>query len=210
MTLYYTLVFVLLMVEMVSFFFLVTPLPFNLRRRLFHFISTSDIIARTQYTLKIVFVFILILFIDSVNRVYRVQQDVIASNASGTVFTTGTDRTEIQARKFYSQRNMYLCGFTLFLSLILNRTYVLVVDLLASEDKLAAMKASAASTAADSSVISSKNEEIATLKAELKNKDTDLETLRKQCEGLSAEYHKLGDQLNAKESLGDVNSKKDL
>jgi B-cell receptor-associated protein 31 len=84
------------------------------------------------------------------------------------------------------------------------------VDLLASEDKLAAMKASAASTAADSSVISSKNEEIATLKAELKNKDTDLETLRKQCEGLSAEYHKLGDQLNAKESLGDVNSKKDL
>jgi hypothetical protein len=33
---------------------------------------------------------------------------------------------EVQARKFYSQRNMYLCGFTLFLSLILNRTYMMV------------------------------------------------------------------------------------
>ncbi|KAK9237651.1 B-cell receptor-associated protein 31-like-domain-containing protein [Lipomyces kononenkoae] len=206
MTLYYTLVFVILMVEMVSFFFLVTPLPFNFRRRLFHFISTSDIIARTQHTLKIVFVFILILFIDSVNRVYRVQQDVSASGSTGTVITTGADRTEIQARKFYSQRNMYLCGFTLFLSIILNRTYVLIVDLLATEDKLTTLKKSAVSASA----IASKDEEIAALKAELKTKDVDLETLRKQCEGLSAEYHKLGDQLNALESAGSDTPKKDM
>lgn len=38
----------------------------------------------------------------------------------------GHERMEVQARKFYSQRNMYLCGFTLFLSLILNRTYMMV------------------------------------------------------------------------------------
>lgn len=38
----------------------------------------------------------------------------------------GHERMEVQARKFYSQRNMYLCGFTLFLSLILNRTYLMV------------------------------------------------------------------------------------
>ena len=38
----------------------------------------------------------------------------------------GSERMEVQARKFYSQRNMYLCGFTLFLSLILNRTYMMV------------------------------------------------------------------------------------
>ncbi|KAK9371281.1 B-cell receptor-associated protein 31-like-domain-containing protein [Lipomyces kononenkoae] len=205
MTLYYTLVFVILMVEMISFFFLVTPLPFNFRRRMFHFISTSDLIARTEYTLKIVFVFILILFIDSVNRVYRVQQDVIASTASGTVITTGSDRLEIQARKFYSQRNMYLCGFTLFLSVILNRTYVLIVDLFATEDKLAAVQKSAVAA----SVIASKDEEIAELKAEVKTKNTDIETLRKQCEGLSAEYHKLGDQLNALESAGNDGSKKE-
>ncbi|KAK9324217.1 B-cell receptor-associated protein 31-like-domain-containing protein [Lipomyces orientalis] len=202
---------------MVAFFVLVTPLPFNIRRRLLHFISTSDLIARTQYTLKIVFVFILILFIDSVNRVYRVQQDVSATSASGTVITTGTDRTEIQARKFYSQRNMYLCGFTLFLSVILNRTYVLLVELLAAEDKIVAMKAGAEMATANSKVISLKDEEIDRLRAELesketelKSKETDLETLKKQCEGLSAEYKRLGDQINAKEALGEITSKKDL
>ena len=51
---------------------------------------------------------------------------------TGIVLTTvsravlGHERMEVQARKFYSQRNMYLCGFTLFLSLILNRTYLMV------------------------------------------------------------------------------------
>ena len=42
----------------------------------------------------------------------------------------GHERMEVQARKFYSQRNMYLCGFTLFLSLILNRTYIMILDVL--------------------------------------------------------------------------------
>ena len=43
---------------------------------------------------------------------------------------------EVQARKFYSQRNMYLTGFTLFLSLILNRTYMMILDVLRLEEKV--------------------------------------------------------------------------
>merc|ERR1712093_238709 len=48
----------------------------------------------------------------------------------------GHERMEVQARKFYSQRNMYLCGFTLFLSLILNRTYTMILDVLRLEEKV--------------------------------------------------------------------------
>jgi hypothetical protein len=48
----------------------------------------------------------------------------------------GIERMEVQARKFYSQRNMYLCGFTLFLSLILNRTYVMILDVLRLEEEV--------------------------------------------------------------------------
>ena len=48
----------------------------------------------------------------------------------------GHERLEVQARKFYSQRNMYLCGFTLFLSLILNRTYMMILEVLRLEEKL--------------------------------------------------------------------------
>ena len=43
------------------------------------FISENPIVAKGQYWMKIVFVFILILFIDSVNRVYRVQQELSAA-----------------------------------------------------------------------------------------------------------------------------------
>ncbi|KAK9454359.1 B-cell receptor-associated protein 31-like-domain-containing protein [Dipodascopsis uninucleata] len=197
MTLYYTLVFIILMTEMASFFVLVTPLPFNLRRRLFTFISTSEIVARTQYTMKITFVFILILFIDSVNRVYRVQQEVITMPDNAKLISTGTDRTEIQARKFYSQRNMYLCGFTLFLSIILNRTYVLVIDLFTAEDEIQTMKADGKISALSKEDAALKDIEIAKLQKKLASKEADIETLKKQCEGLSAEYHKLGDKVNA-------------
>ena len=48
---------------------------------------------------------------------------------------------EVQARKFYSQRNMYLCGFTLFLSLILNRTYTMILDVLRSRRRSSATAA---------------------------------------------------------------------
>jgi hypothetical protein len=43
------------------------------------FISENPLIAKLQYGLKITFIFILILFIDSVNRVYRVQVELAAA-----------------------------------------------------------------------------------------------------------------------------------
>jgi B-cell receptor-associated protein 31 len=65
---------------MVIFCSLIVPMPHAMRRRLFTFLSESPIIAKLQYGMKITFIFILILFIDSVNRVYRVQLEVSAAN----------------------------------------------------------------------------------------------------------------------------------
>jgi len=116
MTLYYSLVFLLLILEIVVFVGLIIPLPFHLKRRMFTFISESPTIAKLQHGMRITFVFILILFIDSVNRVYRVQLELASYSKDPTRGRAAAlgDRSEIQARKFYSQRNMYLCGFTLF------------------------------------------------------------------------------------------------
>jgi hypothetical protein len=69
-------VFLLLVTEMAIFLALIIPLPFTWRRKLFTFISESPIIAKLQYGMKITFIFILILFVDSVNRVYRVQVEL--------------------------------------------------------------------------------------------------------------------------------------
>jgi Uncharacterized conserved protein len=49
-------------------------------KRYLSFISENPIVAKFQYWLKITFVFILVLFIDSVNRVYRVQQELAATS----------------------------------------------------------------------------------------------------------------------------------
>lgn len=42
--------------------------------------SESPLVAKLQYGMKITFIFILILFIDSVNRVYRVQVELAETN----------------------------------------------------------------------------------------------------------------------------------
>jgi B-cell receptor-associated protein 31 len=198
MTLYYTLVFMLLMFEMGLFVLLIVPLPFKIKRAIFTFISENPIVAKIQYWMKITFVFILILFIDSVNRVYRVQLELIAAteqNSKGAAAVMGHERLEVQARKFYSQRNMYLCGFTLFLSLILNRTYVMIIEVMRLEDKVRSYEGTKDDTKqAEKLAVAGKPGELAKLREELAQKDRDLKTLRKQSEGLHKSYNDLGDE----------------
>ncbi|GAD92844.1 BAP31 domain protein, putative [Paecilomyces variotii No. 5] len=195
---------------MAVFMALIVPLPFTVKRKIFTFISESPIIAKLQYGLKITFIFILILFIDSVNRVYRVQIELASFAKDGSSLgaaALGSERMEVQARKFYSQRNMYLCGFTLFLSLILNRTYIMILDVLRLEDKVKQLEGNSAAGGKDSARLSEAGGigEIGRLKKELEAKDRDIETLKKQAEGLSREYHNLGDQV----STSDDTPKKD-
>ncbi|EEQ89833.1 hypothetical protein RJZ56_002692 [Blastomyces dermatitidis] len=204
MTLYYSLVFLLLVVEMVIFVGLIIPLPFTVKRKLFTFISESPVIAKLQYGMKITFIFILILFIDSVNRVYRVQTELSTHSkemggAGRRTAALGAERMEVQARKFYSQRNMYLCGFTLFLSLILNRTYTMILEVLRLEDKVKQLQGDKQAGGKASAKLAEAGDagEIGRLRKELAAREKDIEALKKQSEGLSREYEKLGDQLSS-------------
>ncbi|RDA93522.1 hypothetical protein CP533_4000 [Ophiocordyceps camponoti-saundersi (nom. inval.)] len=201
MTLYYTLVFVLLMFEMGLFMLLLVPLPFSIKRRIFTFISENPLVAKVEYWMKITFVFILILFIDSVNRVYRVQQELMAASEQSTKGSTtiiGSERLEVQARKFYSQRNMYLCGFTLFLSLILNRTYVMIIEVMRLEDRLKTYEGTNKDTKeSEKLAVAGKPGELASLKKELARKEEDLQTLKKQSTQLHKSYDELSDKYAA-------------
>jgi hypothetical protein len=205
MTLYYSLVFALLVLEMVIFMALIVPIPFTWRRKLFTFISESPLVAKLQYGMKITFIFILILFIDSVNRVYRVQIELAASaksNNQGAGVLGGSERMEVQARKFYSQRNMYLCGFTLFLSLILNRTYVMILDVLRLEEEVKTLKGQPGGAKFGSSLQKAGQPgEVGKLKEELAAKDRDMENLKKQVANMSQEYNRMGDQISAKDVI---------
>ena len=114
---------------------------------------------------------------------------------------------EVQARKFYSQRNMYLCGFTLFLSLILNRTYVLILETLRLEEQVKRQSGDPKAQGKESDKLAQAGEagEIGKLKNELKKRDNDIAALKKQSEGLSREYNRLGDQ----QTVADGSTKKD-
>ncbi|KAA8895536.1 B-cell receptor-associated protein 31-like-domain-containing protein [Sphaerosporella brunnea] len=186
MTLYYSLVFALLVLEMSVFLVLVFPLPFSWRKMMFEFISNSPLIAKLQYGMKITFIFILILFIDSVNRVYRVQRELSEHAQAGPYGQVGVDRMEVQARKFYSQRNMYLCGFTLFLSLILNRTYTFILDILRLETTLKELRAATA-----------KGQQDGTTAEVIEKKDKEIAAMKSQAEGLAREYQTLADKYEA-------------
>jgi B-cell receptor-associated protein 31 len=103
---------------------------------------------------------------------------------------------EVQARKFYSQRNMYLCGFTLFLSLILNRTYVMILDVLRLEEEVKRLNGDPAGKGPASAKLANAGGvgEIAKLKKELEAKDRDIANLKKQGDSFQREYNRLGDE----------------
>ena len=115
----------------------------------------------------------------------------------------GSERMEVQARKFYSQRNMYLCGFTLFLSLILNRTYVMILDVLRLEEEVKTLKGDPATKGKGSSLKNAGQPgEIGKLKEELAAKDRDMDNLKKQVENMQKEYNRMGDEVSGPNSTG--------
>ena len=103
-------------------------------------------------------------------------------------------RSDLQARKFYSQRNMYLSGFTLFLSLVLHRAYTMVNTILAYEDTISELKEHSNESTKSGQLIKENKD----LRDKIDAKDRDLAALKKQAEGLSKEYHSLGDSVNQK------------
>lgn len=101
-------------------------------------------------------------------------------------------------------RCRYLCGFTLFLSLILNRTYVLILDLLKLEQTVKELRAES-----NERVRSDVDGDFA---KKLEVKERELAIVKKQAEGLTREYGELSDRYNnlLQKSSGDGTPRKDL
>ncbi|CBQ71138.1 conserved hypothetical protein [Sporisorium reilianum SRZ2] len=192
MTLYYSIVFALLCFEMAMFMVLIVPLPFTWRRKLFHFLATNPVVAKIQYGLKITFIFVAVLFVDAVQRMVKVMSEGETARDNRGVQDVRTE-TNYAARKFYSQRNMYLTGFTLFLSLILSRTYSLILDLINTQEELVALKKGAKGSASGADIE--------------KKYLTEIDTLKKQTKQQQDEYNRLSDELA--KATGNVSTKKD-
>jgi len=189
MTIYYSLTFLLLAAEMAAFCIFVSPLPSKVRRKLFRFLSESPITAKVAYGLKISFIFVGVLFVDALQRMFRINLEVEAAKAGGHGMQDIRTETSHAARKFYAQRNVYLTGFCLFLSLVITRTFYIIQDLIHTQDEHAELKKVTASTSRNNLVAGEQVKEIERLKL-------DLATLKEQAKSQAAEYDRLADQYN--------------
>ena len=187
MTLYYSIVFALLVFEMAMFMVLIVPLSFSARRKLFQFLATSDVVAKINYCVRITFIFVAVLFIDAFQRMMKVSSEShVAQEHQG--FTDFRSESNYHAKKFYAQRNVYLTGFTLFLSMILARTHSLVLDLINAQEELASAVDASGSTDAGKSKL-------------------EVETLKKQVQQQQVEYNRLSDELaKAQSAVSDKKS----
>ncbi|EIM84386.1 endoplasmic reticulum protein [Stereum hirsutum FP-91666 SS1] len=199
MTIYYSLTFLLLAAEMVTFCIFVMPWPYQIRKKLFHFLSESKIVAKVAYALKISFIFIFILFVDATQRMFRVTSEVELAKSGASGMQDVRTETNFAARKFYAQRNTYLTGFCLFLSLVLTRTFYIIQELIHTQEEYGKLKNATSSKSRGDLASGDQSKQIEDLKrqlAESQKSGRDFETLKKQSAQQAAEYDRLAEQYN--------------
>lgn len=127
MSLYYNLIFGILIIELILFTIISLPLPSKFRFPLLNFINKPFKSIQFNAVIKCIMIFISILFIDSFNKTYSIEKELSEHGSSNY---NPIDKLNINSKRFYNQRNLYLTGFTLFLNFIILRTYSLVNELI--------------------------------------------------------------------------------
>ncbi|AET38748.1 Yet3p Ecym_3255 [Eremothecium cymbalariae DBVPG len=180
MSLYYSLVFGILIIETFIFALLAVPLPMVVRRPLTKGLAQPFLSPTVQVIIKVILGFILLLFVDTVNRMYTINMEYERSKGAGYAH----DRLEILSRKFLAQRNMYLTGITLFLTFTIVRTFGLVLELFDLKDKCSERNLLPGSAAA-ATKSGGKGEKEQQLSREIRELDEQISLLKEQSEALA-------------------------
>lgn len=190
-----TLVFSMLITQMAFLLVLLLPLPYVVRAR----ILDGYALFRGNSNVKVGFVFTIILlglqFVDCVNKLRKFSN---LDNPYFSQFTSGQLRSggllyDQLASKFYAQRNLYITGAVLYLSMAINTVISILVKLVHKETSYRALSKSMKST-------ESEDEEIRSLRDKITKKEVDIATLKKQLKGLQTAYDGLNDsKINAKD-----------
>ncbi|KAG0165575.1 hypothetical protein DFQ30_008273, partial [Apophysomyces sp. BC1015] len=146
----------------------------------------------------------------TINRLQRIESEAEEEQAHHHDYSY---EANLKAKRFYAQRNLYLIGFTLFLSLILERTSTLVIEVLKREEEVEQFKKENVSAAKDQQRLinmeqSYKKEidELTQKVNDLKKQGRDYEILKKQAAQQHLEYNRLADERNALERAANSQS----
>nr|CAG8443193.1 6573_t:CDS:2 [Entrophospora candida] len=186
MALHYFLIFGLFVVEIAAFLVLIIPFPSRFRRNILLWISRSTLIAQSQFVLKMTFFIVTVLFIDATYGTYKIQKEIVDRSDQRLASVHA-------AKKFYNQRNI-----------ILNRTYILILDLTKSEGQLESAKREIGiqnESGEKGKNLKKENQDLKKELEEQKLKSQETENLLKQIELQKSEYLKLLDKVNEYEKI---------
>lgn len=109
-----------LILEVLIFLLLSAPLPHIIKKIILNFIHTAPIVKKIMYYHNFLLFFILLTFADSFRKlkIAEKEHDIIDSHEH---HTEQAYDIKLHQRITYAQRNLYMTGFTLFASLVLNR-----------------------------------------------------------------------------------------
>ncbi|CDO68740.1 hypothetical protein BN946_scf184989.g6 [Trametes cinnabarina] len=135
---------------------------------------------------------------------WRVTAEVDLAKSAGSGAQDVRAETNMAARKFYAQRNTYLTGFCLFLSLVLTRVFYILLDLIHAQEEYAKLKNEAVKSpkADQTKQIEELQKKLAATEAKVK----DYDILKKQAEQNAKEYDRLATEFNSK--TGNVSDKR--
>ncbi|KAI5454295.1 Endoplasmic reticulum transmembrane protein 3 [Naganishia albida] len=200
-----TVCFGLLVSELMLFSAIVAPMPFKMKKAFLHFLSENPVVAKIQYGLKITFIFVAILFVDALQRMLKVAQEGQTAKQEKGIQDVRVE-TNHSARKFYAQRNLYLTGATLFLSLLLARVFYITLDLITVQDELNVLKGKTAKQSTVTKQGVDAQAELQRLQAQLEAKNRDLEQLKKQA---GQNINAFNESVDAQNKTTAVTAKKD-
>jgi hypothetical protein len=197
MSLFYGMVFYLLVAELLFTLTLVLPLPLSWKQGLWKRLSKFK---QIKSFLRVSLLFISLLFIDALRKSFALKAEGTAKDPQSDAY--------FHAKMFYAQRNIYLTGSTIVLALVLNRFLAFISDLVKQEEKTLLLKSQSTKTRqellklveseSDKDFLVTKLKEQVTL---LESKVKDYDILKKQAESLNKEYMILTDKISELESL---------
>lgn len=174
-----SIIFGALIGEMGVLIVLLLPLPFVVRSNIVHVLEA----VQKSQNFKVGAVFLVLLlglqFMDCLNRLKRLH------GLDSPYYTTnaGSLSYDQLATKFYSQRNLYLTGFVLYLILAIFTVTTIVKKLVKKEGEFRKLVAEHANK--------DNTSEVRELEQAIEKKERDLEVLKKQIAGLQRSYDEL-------------------
>ncbi|AET38037.1 Yet2p Ecym_2295 [Eremothecium cymbalariae DBVPG len=176
MSVYLSLLFGFLVMEMVVLFILVMPLPHLLRRVI---VVNSEKLLRTselKTAVWISYALIGLLFLDSWKRVSQAEKHY--EDGFGDRMMESSMQNFVT--KTYNQRNLYITGFILYFSICIP-TVLKVIESLSKHEQL--LK--------EGTTLKEETKDLKALEVELKNKKATLKALKAQKANLEAHFDKV-------------------